>query len=308
VNGDGYADLAVAASFSWRPMGRVYVYLGSATGLRATPSFALGGPDDGVSEYSPTGAGDLNGDGYADLVVGAPQAMRGEGRVHVYFGSAAGLPLGPSLSLTDRDASGGTFGASVASAGDLNGDGYADLVVLAHSATHAGRVHVYFGSAAGLSITPSLSLGGPDEVSYYGAVATDGDVNGDGYADLVVGGYRGMDLAQNVLVHFGSASGLSPTPSMSLVQPEERVGAFGMSLTSAADVNGDGYADLVAGDYGATVERGELYVYLGSAAGLSATPVLNLTGPRNGSRYFGSVLARAGAKGSGPGRRGRPPT
>jgi len=113
---------------------------------------------------------DFNGDGFNDTVVGAPKQdvlYYNEGNVYVYYGSSSGIPINPSLSLNNSDIRiTGNFGNSVASAGDLNGDGFSDLVVGAPfqdaGATDEGNVFIYYGSPAGISDDPSLSLDNPE--------------------------------------------------------------------------------------------------------------------------------------------------
>jgi len=301
VNGDGYADLVVGANGAMSLTGRVYVYLGSAGGLATTPTTVLTGPDGpgGLFGRSVAGTGDINGDGYADLVVGASSAMSLTGRVYVYLGSGGGLATTPATALTGPDGAGGNFGFSVANAGDINGDGYADLVVGAYQAmSSTGRVFVYLGSATGLVATPAAALTGPDGVGrYFGcSVASAGDVNGDGYADLVVGALQ----VGGAYVYLGSAGGLPMTPSTALTAPiaSGGVGAvrnFGRSVASAGDVNGDGYADLVVGATGEGPQAGWAYFYVGSASGLAATPATSLTGPDDAElgRGFGYSVASA---------------
>jgi hypothetical protein len=144
---------------------------------------------------------DVNGDGYADLIVGASSQDNpetNEGQAYVFFGSATGPSLTPDVTLDNPlDQAHGSFGFSVASAGDVNGDGYADLIVGASSQdnpeTNEGQAYVYFGSATGPSVTPDVTLDNPlDQANgYFGrSVASAGDVNGDGYADLIVGAYQ----------------------------------------------------------------------------------------------------------------------
>jgi hypothetical protein len=192
---------------------------------------------------------DVNGDGYADLVVGAllqDNPEKDEGQVYVYFGSATGPSLTPDVTLDNPlDQAYGYFGASVASAGDVNGDGFADLIVGAdeqnNPETDEGTAYVYFGSASGPSQTPGVTLDNPLD-QWYGrfgsSVASAGDVNGDGYSDLIVG-----DDADNAHIYYGSAKGPSQTPDVTLDDPlHQKDGRFGRSVASARDVNGDGYA------------------------------------------------------------------
>jgi hypothetical protein len=299
VNGDGYADLAVGEPLAMDHIGRVRVYLGSATGLSTTPAQTLTGPDGAWDIFgaSVTSVGDVNGDGYADLAVGAPAVMDDTGRVHVYLGSATGLSPTPARSLTGPDGPAGDFGRMVVGAGDLNGDGYADLAVGAYGVDrNRGRVHVYFGSARGLSSTPVRSFAGPDGVDgrFGWSMAGAGDLNGDGYADLAVGAPCVPLSSGRVHVYLGSARGLSPTPAHSFTEPQGGFVSHVWSLTSAGDLDGDGYADLVAGGGYPGSFNGRVHVYPGSATGPSPTPAHRFTGPDGERSGFGQMVASAG--------------
>jgi hypothetical protein len=243
---------------------------------------------------------DFNGDGYADLVVGARLQLNPEvreGNVFVYFGSPTGPRAEPDLTLDNpADRADGFFGEAVASAGDVNGDGYADLVV---GASNQERVYLYLGSVGGLRPEPDFTLG---VSGFVGAVAGAGDVNGDGYADLVVGAARrsNPEVGEgNAFVYFGSAMGPRPEPDLTLDNPADQAGGgFGAAVATAGDVNGDGYADIVAGaPYQSRPERseGNAFVYLGSPTGPGAEPDLHLDNPANQEDgRFGEAVASAG--------------
>jgi hypothetical protein len=132
-------------------------------------------------------AGDVNGDGYADVIVGAPCYDLGAsngGRAFVYHGAAAGLNTNPNWTTWGNQTN-ALFGNAVATAGDVNGDGYADVIVGAYWYDNGqfdeGGAFVYHGSAAGLSTTPNWTAEGNQIQAFFGnAVATAGDVNGDG--------------------------------------------------------------------------------------------------------------------------------
>jgi hypothetical protein len=264
---------------------------------------------DGDRDTSWGTVADVNGDGFADVIVGAPGADPGgrtdAGTASVYLGSPAGLASTSALVL-EGVAANDQFGESVASAGDVNGDGFADVVVGAYTAspggrTDAGTASVYLGSPAGLSSTPALVLEGVAAGDFFGvSVASAGDVDGDGFADVVVGATfadpGGRTDAGTASVYLGSPTGLSSTPALGL----EGVAAndhFGRSVASAGDVDGDGFADVVVGapraDPGDRIDAGTARVYLGSSAGLSSTPALVLEGVAAGD-FFGESVASAG--------------
>ena len=160
----------------------------------------------------------MNGDGYADIIVGA-FGYNVFGGAFVYLGSTSGPASAPSWTTTCF--SGDSWcGAAVASAGDVNGDGYSDVIVGAPLADvgdrDRGRAHVFLGSASGLATTPAWTSAGEHPGAEFGQeVATAGDVNGDGYSDVIVsatGYYDDPQNRQRVYVFLGSAIGLSATP------------------------------------------------------------------------------------------------
>ena len=273
VNGDGYADVVVGDFGATSYEGIAYVYLGSASGLSTAPATTI--PRPGASGHfgaSVASAGDVNGDGYADVLVGA---SGDPGNAYVYFGSMTGLDTTIFAILPNpagSSATGTEFGASVATAGDVNGDGYADFVVGAWSGTGLAYLYVGSGSTAGISTSPLVTLTGPDGpgVFFGGSVASAGDMNGDGYADIVVGATGVSSNTGRAYVYFGSPSGLPATPGITLTGPDGMGGQFGSSVASAGDVNGDGYADLVVGAIAVSMSTGTAWVYLGGVSGPDA--------------------------------------
>ncbi len=142
-------------------------------------------------------AGDVNGDGCSDIIVGAPLwngGLDSEGKAFVYHSSGASLYLTPAWTK-ESDQAAAHFGCSVGTAGDVNGDGYADVIVGAKwwngALANEGSAWVYYGSATGVHVAPDWHAGGGQEYAEFGtSVATAGDVNGDGYADVIVGAPR----------------------------------------------------------------------------------------------------------------------
>ena len=145
--------------------------------------------------WSVASAGDVNGDGYSDVIVGAPYygdgGLTSEGKVWVFHGSTTGLESSAAWSK-ESGQNGAYYGYSVTTAGDVNGDGYADVILGAPlftaSTSSEGVTRVYLGSDSGLHLTYSWKGEGDQAGAWFGnAVSTAGDVNGDGYADVIVG-------------------------------------------------------------------------------------------------------------------------
>jgi uncharacterized repeat protein (TIGR01451 family) len=275
-------------------------------GLSPTPDWTAAGENDGDGYgISVATAGDVNGDGYADVAVGASGYPGGadRGQVYVYYGSPTGLSLAPDWTATGENAL-DLHGTSVAAAGDVNGDGYADIAVgAAGHGNERGKAYLYYGSPTGLSLAPDWTATGEAEGDAFGtSVATAGDVNGDGFADVVVGalGYPAGANQGKAYLYYGSVAGLSPVADWS-ASGEHGGDSFGVSATTAGDVNGDGYADLVVGAHGYPngVSRGKAYAYHGSAAGLSLTPVWTITGENDDDGLGLFVSAAGDANGDG---------
>lgn len=282
VNGDGYDDVIIGAP----GQDRAYVYYGGPNGLSGTAfrRVVSAEPLERFGESVST-AGDVNGDGYDDVIIGAPdyaEEYRG-GRVLVYYGSAGGLSSVPAWRV-EYPLMGAHFGCSVSAAGDVNGDGYDDVIAgashyciwtdplgMTHIEFGSGEVFVYYGSADGLSEAPDWTVESI-QISGYGDrfVSAAGDVNGDGYDDILVGGWC-FDETGRVFVYHGSAGGLSTEANRIVMGGTTQI--LGQSVASAGDVNGDGYDDVILGArtlIEGTPHHSRIYVYLGSAGGLSA--------------------------------------
>ena len=273
--------------------------------LPISPSWSIiGDEDSALLGASVSTAGDVNGDGYDEVIVGAHDYSHyylWEGRAYVYYGSPNGLSTTPNW-MVEGGKNYASMGFSVSTAGDVNGDGYDDVIVGAplydNSGGYEGRVFVYYGSPAGLHTTPDWTAEGPQSSSYFGySVETAGDVNGDGYDDMIIGApfWNGGGQKGRVYVYFGSPAGLSTTPSW-VAEIDEPDGRFGYSVSTAGDVNGDGYDDVIisTSKYITNVTfDGKVYVYYGSKGGLSATPDWIVEDDQYADE-FGSSVSNAG--------------
>jgi FG-GAP repeat len=237
--------------------GRAFVYLGSFAGLGSAPAWGAGaGLFSSGFGTSVAAAGDVNGDGFGDIIVGAPlydfAGFFDEGRVFVYFGSASGPSINPSWTA-DGNKGLAHFGQSVAGAGDVNADGFADIIIGAPT-YDTGRVFVYHGSAAGPSLSPDFMVkNGRTPADLGTSVAGVGDVNGDGFGDVAVGAPRTGDTANpaegSVRVYYGGAHGLGSQPGFTVTETHAN-DLFGGSVAGAGDVNGDGFPDVISGGIG----------------------------------------------------------
>lgn len=289
VDGDGYSDIVVGAKFANRGgrtyTGTVSVFHGSATGIAATPRRVLEGRERGDDfGWSVASAGDINGDGYSDIVVGALQEASSHwmlgGFASVFLGSATGVAAAPQRVL-ERPMRIDNFGHSVSIAGDVNGDGYADLVVgapfIVGSYSDRGIVSVYLGGEAGAPAAPHRVLEGPRTDDFGWSVTGAGDVNGDGYADLVVGapsavvGDRGPIGTASLFV--GGASRINATPQRVLTAPEGTED-FGWSVASTRNAHQQRvdawYCTVFAGPTGSTCRpplRVDVPYFVRAAAG-----------------------------------------
>jgi len=297
VDGDGYPDLLVNASLA----NKAYLFRGSSAGLVTSPATTL------VS-YTAEGAvfaGDLDGDGFGDVVMGNWKASTYQGVAHVYRGSATGLETSPSQTIASPIRGTYVFFGNARGAGDVDGDGFADLVIGAPGAGETGTAFVYFGSPAGVDLDSFVEIptpmGGAD--GFFGDnVAGVGDVDADGLADFAISDpdrLRDGVEAGAVAVYRGDLAGPPTTPAIILENPDHPSRRwFGGHVDAAGDVDGDGYADLMTaprtGRVG-TPYPNVLFVYRGGPGGLDATPDIGIHSPLSATdTAFAADLAGGG--------------
>ncbi len=244
VNGDGYPDLIVGGPgdrYYGTGAGRARVYSGLDGGVLYT---FYGGFNFAYFGTSVSGAGDVNGDGYSDLLIGAPgDRLKGNspGSATVFSGLD-----GAVLFRFFGDAHNIEFGNSVSDAGDVNADGYPDFIAGAKRSDNGnlkrtGSAQVFSGKGGGVL----HYLRGTVEGSGFGrSVSGAGDVNGDGYADLIVGTGSGLGGKAQVF------SGVNGNSFYDLTGDPSIQDYFGGSVSGAGDVNGDGYSDFIVGARG----------------------------------------------------------
>lgn len=297
LNGDGYDDLVVGAPGWQRHHGRAVVYYGSAHGLPAKPSWIATGHDFNDNFGDRVGqAGDVNGDGFDDLFVASPGHGKGLGQVLVYLGSKQGLRAEPDWSVSP-DSPNTFFGDCTHPTGDLNGDGYDDLAVGAYGFDQGrGRIQLFLGGPQGLSRKPVWQSLGDDQRDWYGyGIGAAGDINGDGIDDLQAGAKyndQGGHDAGKAYLYLGRREGLPVKPDWTWLGPGPDANAT-VRITTAGDVNGDGYADLLITAPGSRGDNRKAYLFLGSAKGLASVPDQIIEAPKD-AEFFGEGAAPVG--------------
>jgi len=338
VNGDGFDDVIIGAFYA-DPGGRAdagesYVVFGQAgpfptnfalSSLNGSNGFVLEGIDSGDrSAQTVSAAGDINGDGFDDVIIGAvyadPMAGNAAGESYVVFGQAGPFPA--NFALSNLNGTNGfileginavDLSGAVSAAGDINGDGIDDLIIGARGADPGGKIvagesYVVFGQTGlfpGIFALSSLNgsngfiLEGIDAFDSIGrAVGAVGDINGDGFDDLIIGAgsadSMGVNDAGESYVVFGRTGAFPANFELSSLNGTngfilEGIDAYdnsGKAVSAAGDINGDGFDDLIIGadnadPFGAN-EAGESYVVFGRVGPYPANFALSSLNGTNG--------------------------
>lgn len=336
-NKDGKADVAVGApndAVGGVAAGAVSVFLGTArgigSGVRLTQSNVSGASNEAGDKFGASLAtGDFNGDGFADLAVGAPGeavgSASGSGGLAVFPGSASGLSAGTGFNQSiggGVDEAGDGF-ATTLTAGDFNGDGFADLAIgvpgeaPASGSVHGGAVYVYKGSASGVvrgwAVTQEDAGGTTESGDRFGSALAAGNVTGSANADLVVGApgeAPGSAPAGAGMVYVVPGASTGKSAGFGRVQGDaggtsEANDHFGAAL-AVGNFDKDGFADIVVGvpdeAPGSDPAGGDIAVFPGASAQTAAAywvHEVNAGEAITAGDKYGSVLATGDANGDG---------
>jgi hypothetical protein len=280
----------------------------------------LGGVADGQVESDQAGAylgagvagaGDVNGDGFDDIIVGALNYDNGqadEGAAFIYFGGAGPLDPSPDAHLEMNQAM-ALFGTDVAGAGDVDGDGFDDVIVGAPSydggQPFEGAAFIYFGGPGAFDLVPDAHLEANRTNSQFGfSVAGAGDVNGDGFDDVVVGARsysNGQSAEGAAYVYFGGA-GAFDLAADAQFESDQTTAQMGVSVAGAGDVNGDGVDDIIIGAFryaNGEFNEGAAFLYFGGPGAFDVIADAQLESNQEGAVAGVSVAGAGDVNGDG---------
>ena len=293
VDGDGFDDVLVGLPGDdtyGENTGAVMAWYGSATGLDPDAGVLIA-PDDAadrdVNGCAIAAAGDVNGDGIADALVGNCWSHGTNiNSAYVFYGSLTGLDPSERTRVMPLDGhTGRRFGRHVAGLGDVDADGFADVLIgarLDNTTVGGGAAYVYYGGPHGIEPESEVRVepdGLADDDEFGAGVAGVGDLDGDGYPDFAVGAAE-----QEAVYVFHD--GVTAEPDR--LDPPTSESNFGWTIDGLGDVDGDGYADLAT--VGRTTDT--IYAYFGGWGGVADQAEL-------GSGAYGTVAGVGDVDGDG---------
>ncbi len=259
INNDGYDDVIVGSYGFDNFRGRAFIYFGGSPMDNGSDVILTGEQETDYFGASVSGAGDVNGDGYDDVLVGAQGNSSNTGRAYLYFGGD--IVDNVEDAVFTGGAANNYFGYSVSAAGDVNGDGYSDLIVGAKGySSSTGRAYIYLGGNPVNNVADVTMTGGAANNLFGISVSGAGDVNRDGYDDVIVGASGYSTNTGRAYIFLGGST-------MNNVSDVTMTGgttndSFGVSVSSAGDLNNDGYPDVIVGS-NANSSQGAAYIFFG---------------------------------------------
>ncbi|MEO8664018.1 MAG: FG-GAP-like repeat-containing protein, partial [Ignavibacteria bacterium] len=304
VNGDGFDDVIIGAGnyVSGSGYGRAYIFFGGASMDNVPDVTIQGAPGDGYIAYFVSNAGDVNGDGFSDVMVNG--SHEGYGRVFLYFGGAS-MDNIPDVTFESELATDGFPNGRLSKTGDVNNDGFDDVLIGAsnypcYSCPARGKVYLYYGGPSMDNVADLTMMGENTGQNYFGAAKEGGDVNGDGFVDLIVSdpnwGIWGTGNCGRIYVFYGGA-GMDTIPDK-IIRGQFDDDNFGCNVSSS-DINNDGFDDIIVGasKFQYPLPKGKVYVYLGGT-NMDTTADITHVGESDSSEY-GEQVAAADVDGDG---------
>ncbi len=253
LNGDGYDDIIIGAGNYNGCTGRAYIFYGGSSPDNKPDVILTGETVNSYFGFSVSGAGDVNGDCYDDVIVGAYQVNK----AYIFYG---GSQMNNSFDILLSGSL--TFGYSVAGAGDVNGDSFDDVIVGEYFFDgYSGKANIFYGGSP-MNTTVDVTMAGPSGGSKLGSsVAGGGDINGDGFDDVIVGAPGYNNLRGLTRIYFGG-------PAMDgdfdvSIEGKSLCDYEGISVAGIGDINRDGYDDIITGADGYDGNNGRVRVFYG---------------------------------------------
>jgi hypothetical protein len=255
--------------------------------MDTTADLIFEGQNEGDRFGSGISCGDIDNDGYEDIVIAAGAYSEKRGRAYLYWGSDRNsMDANPDKIFVGEQEKGSEFGSGYPAVYDIDNDGYDDIILGAvRSGDNTGRAYLYYGNTKELMDTSHDHIFTPENLraKFFGYTISCGDVDNDGYGDIVIGGYDRQDCAY--LYYGDSKSDMDAKADVIFEVKSEGANEFGQGIV-CIDQNRDGYDDVVIGAYGYNKKQGRAYLYHGNAKrSLGTDPDMIFDGEAEGSCY-----------------------
>jgi ankyrin repeat protein len=264
IDGDGYDDIIIGASGYSNYKGRVYLFYGGLN-IDTTPELIFEGEQEGDRFGRSIVCGDIDNDGYDDILIAADGYSDEQGRAYLYWGSDRNsMDINPDKIFTGEKEKGSFFGAGHPAIYDIDNDGYDDIILGAMlSSDRTGRAYLYFGNTKELMDTShDLIFNGEEPEDRFGITISCGDVDNDGFGDIVIGTNKSKDRAY--LYYGSSKSNVDEKADVIFEVRSEGKDHFGQSI-ACVDQNRDGYDDILIGAPSGNNRYGRAYLFQGNS-------------------------------------------
>ena len=288
VDGDGYDDILIGAGRYDNGRGRVYLFYGGPD-MDATADLVFKGQNEGDFFSSGLSCGDIDNDGHEDILIGAGQYDNRQGCAYLYWGSdRKSMDAHPDKIFTGEEDISSRFGSGWPTVYDIDNDGYDDILLGAHRGHDSkGAAYLYYGNTKELMDTsPDLIFTGENPGDRFGFTIGCGDVDNDGYGDVVIGLFARPAKQQQVYLYYGgSKSNMDGKADVIFEGKSENPDGFGLGI-GCVNQNGDGCDDIVIGDSRYNSRQGRAYLFHGnSKKPLNADPDVVFEGEVGHSSY-----------------------
>jgi ankyrin repeat protein len=274
IDGDGYADLLVSAQGYDEDQGRVYLYYGGPE-MDTTCDLIFDGEGKGGEFGDTINCGDIDNDGYDDILIGAYRYNNDQGRAYLYWGGKRGIIDNKPDKIFDGEAQEGAY-FSASSGGpvihDIDNDGYCDIIISAirYPTDFTGRTYLYYGNTKELMDTSyDMVFTAENSGDCFGIAIGCGDIDNDGYGDIIIGarGYPGRGVnggaGRAYLYYGGSQKDMDSNVDKVFDAESEEYNCFGQGIV-CVDQNQDGFDDIVIGAQAYKDRQGRTYLFYGN--------------------------------------------